>query len=112
MTPSPFEVFRFRSVGDAVARALNVESSPECRVTNGRTTLTFRQIGASRWPEAEQMRFALQVASVARTVLAEDSRSKLRRGATRAITVAFRDTTVIEGREVMARWECTVPDQR
>ena len=42
MSPSPFEIFTFRSVGEAIARALNVESVPECRVVNGRVTVSFR----------------------------------------------------------------------
>jgi hypothetical protein len=54
----------------------------------------------------------LRVAAVARTVLAGDDRRQLRRGATRAIVVAFKDAAVVQGCEVTARWECTVPAQR
>jgi hypothetical protein len=58
------------------------------------------------------MEFALRVAAVARTVLAGDDRRQLRRGATRAIVVAFKDAAVVQGCEVTARWECTVPAHR
>ena len=109
MSPLPFEVFSFRSVGDAVARALHVDESPDCRIVNGRTVLTFRRLDAVRWPEAQQMEFALRVAAVARVVLAEHPRAQLRRGATRAIVIALKDATVLRGCEVTRRWECIVP---
>jgi len=32
-----FEVFRFRSTAATIARALNIEPPPECRIQNGRT---------------------------------------------------------------------------
>ena len=111
MKPSPFEVFSFRSVGEGVARALAVESVPECRVVHGRVTLTFRRLGAARWPEAQQMELALRVVEAARVVLAGDSRWQLRRGATRAIVVIYEDSTVVQGCAVTARWECAVPRQ-
>ena len=109
MSPLPFEVFSFRSVGDAVARALHVDESPDCRIVNGRTVLTFRRLGAVSWTEAQQMEFALRVAAVARVVLAEHPRAQLRRGATRAIVVALKDATVLNGCDVTRRWECIVP---
>jgi hypothetical protein len=109
VSPLPFEVFSFRSVGDAIARALHVDPSPDCRIVNGRTVITFRRLGAARWPEPQQMEFALRAAAVARAVLADDSRRQLKRGATRAIVIAFKDAAVLQGCEVTARWECTVP---
>lgn len=112
MSPLPFEVFSFRSVGDAIARALRVDPPPECRIVNGRTVITFRRLGAARWPEEEQVGFALRAAAVARAVLADDRRRQLKRGATRAIVIAFKDAGVVQGCEVTARWECTVPGQR
>ena len=112
MTPSPFEIFTFRSVGEAVARALRIDPPPECRVTNGRIILTFRRLGAARWGEAEQMTLALRAADAARPVLAGDSRRQLRGGATRAIVVVFEDVAVVQGCAVTARWECVVPGQR
>ena len=107
-----FEVFSFRSVGDAIGRALGIEPAPDCHVLHGRTVLTFRRIGAARWPEAQQMEFALRAAAVARTVLAGDGRRQIRKGAARAIVVAFKDAAVVQGCEVTARWECTVPANR
>jgi hypothetical protein len=112
VSPLHFEVFTFRSVGDAIARALRVEPPPDCHILHGRTVITFRRIGAARWPEVQQMEFALRAAAVARAVLADDERRQLRKGATRAITIAFKDSAVLEGCEVTARWECTVPAQR
>jgi hypothetical protein len=112
VSPLHFEVFTFRSVGDAIARALGVDQTPDCHVFHGRTVITFRRLGAARWPEAQQMEFALRVATVTRAVLADDERRQLRKGATRAITIAFKDSAVLDGCEVMARWECTVPAQR
>jgi len=112
VSPNPFEVFTFRSVGDAIARALRVDPSPDCRVFHGRTILTFRRLGAARWPEAQQMEFALRAAAVARAVMADDKRGQIRKGATRAIVIAFKDANVVQGCEVTARWECTVPGQR
>lgn len=111
MNPLDFEVFNFRSVGDAIARAMRVDPSPDCRVVNGRTVITFRRLGAARWPETQQMEFALRAAAVARAVLADDQRRKLRKGATRAIVIAFKDAAVVQGCEVTMRWECTVPGQ-
>ena len=109
MKPSPFEIFTFRSVGEAVARALNVDTVPECRVVHGRVTLAFRRLGAARWPEAQQMELALRAADAARPVLAGDPRWQLRRGANRAIVVVYEDASVVQGCAVTARWECTVP---
>lgn len=105
------EVFSFPSVGDAVARALRVDESPDCRIVNGRTVITFRRLGAVFWPEPQQMEFALHAAAVARTVLAEHPRAQLRRGATRAIVIVLKDATVLQGCEVTRRWECIVPIQ-
>ena len=99
-------------MGDAVARGLRVDESPDCRIVNGRTVITFRRLGAVQWPEAQQVEFALRTADVARAVLAEHPRWQLRRGATRAIVVAFRDATVLQGCEVTRRWECIVPMAR
>ncbi len=112
MSPFHPEVFTFRSVGDAIARVLRVDPAPDCHILHGRTVITFRRIGAARWPEAQQMEFALRVADVTRAVLADEKRRQLRKGATRAIVIAFKDSAVVQGCEVTARWECTVPAQR
>ena len=108
MSPLP-EVFSFRSVGDAVARGLHVDESPDCRLANGRTVITFRRLGAVGWSEAQQMEFALRAAAVARAVLAQHPRAQLRRHAKRAIVIAFKDAIVLQGCEVTRRWECIVP---
>lgn len=112
MKPSPFEVFTFRSVGEAVARALNMDSVPECRIAHGRVTFSIRRLGAARWPEGQQIELALRVVEAARVVLAGDSRWQLRRGATRAIVVIYEDASVVQGCAVTARWECAVPRER
>ena len=111
MSPNPLEVFSFRSVGDAIGRALRVDPPPDCRILHGRTVLTFRRLGAARWPEAQQVEFALRAASTARAVLADDRRQQIRKGATRATVVSFKDSAVVQGCEVTARWECTIPSQ-
>jgi hypothetical protein len=110
--PIHFEVFTFRSVGDAIARVLRIDPPPDCHILHGRTIITFRRLGAARWPEAQQMEFALRAADATRAVLANDKRRQLRKGATRAIVVAFKDSAVVQGCEVTARWECTVPAHR
>jgi hypothetical protein len=106
------EIHRFPSAAEPIARELGIASPPECRIHNGRTTLTFRRLGGTRWAEAQQMEFALRAASVARAVLADDRRGQLRRSAMRAIGVAFEDATAVNGCAVVARWECVVPGQR
>jgi hypothetical protein len=111
MSRSLFEVFTFRSIGDAIAHALQLPVSPECRVVNGRVTLTFRRLGAARWPEMQQMELVHRAVGVARGVLADDSRRQLRRGAARAIVVVFEDASLVQGCAVTARWECALPAQ-
>jgi hypothetical protein len=107
-----FEVFRFRSAARSIAQVLGVDPPPDCMVRNGRTTVTFRRLGGSRWPEPQQMEFARRAASVVRRVFIEDDRRQLRSAAGRAIVVAFEDAAVVDGCAVSARWECTVPGQR
>jgi hypothetical protein len=108
VSPS-LEVFRFPSVGDAVARGLGIDAAPECRRENGRVILIFRRQGATRWSEAQQAELALRTANVARAVLAEHSRRELRASARRAIVVVYEDAAVVQGCAVTARWECVVP---
>ena len=76
---------------------------------HGRTTLTFRRLGAARWAEAQQIDFAGRAVAVARAVLAIDHRRMVRRGARWATVVVFEDATVVQGCAVVARWECVVP---
>jgi hypothetical protein len=109
---NPLEVFRFRSAARMIAQTLGVDPAPDCVVKNGRTTLTFRKLGGSRWAESDQMAFALRAAEVARRVFLDDDRRQLRAAAARAVEVAFEDAAVVQGCAVSARWECTVPGQR
>jgi len=104
-----FEVFRFRSTAATISRGLGSEPPPECRIQNGRTYLTFRRLGAARWPEAQQMDLVRRAVAVTRAVLADDERRQLRKSAPKAIVVAFEDSTLVDGWPVTTRWECTVP---
>lgn len=92
-----------------IAQTLGVDPAPDCVVKNGRTTLTFRKLGGSRWAESDQMAFALRAAEVARRVFLDDDRRQLRAAAARAVEVAFEDAAVVQGCAVVARWECAVP---
>ena len=102
-------VVRYASVGTAIGRALGAEPAPDCRIGQGRITLTFRRLGATRWPESRQVEHALRVAAVARAVLADDSRRAVRQRASRAIVVVYEDASLARGCAVVARWECVVP---
>jgi len=102
-------VVRYASVAAAIARALGTEPAPDCRIGQGRVALTFRRLGATRWPEARQVEHALQAAAAARAVLAADARRAVRERAARAIVVAYEDAAVVRGCVVTARWECVVP---
>jgi hypothetical protein len=102
-------VIRYASVTREIARVLGVAPEPEIRIAQWRMTITFRRLGASRWPEAEQMNFALRVADAARAVLGAHKRSEVRGRATRAIVVAYEDAANVRGCAVVARWECVIP---
>ena len=102
-------VVRYASVATAIGRALGVEPAPECQIGQGRITLTFRRLGASRWSENQQLEHALRTAAMARTVLAADPRRAVRERSTRAIVVVHEDATLVRGCAVLARWECVVP---
>ncbi len=103
-------IVRFASVAAAIARALDVEPPPDCRIGHGRITLTFRRLGASRWSEAKQIDYALRVAAVTRSVLAADPRRLVRqRAANRAIVVVYEDSALVKGCAVVAQWKCVVP---
>lgn len=101
-------VVRYPAVGAAIARALGGSPQPDCRIGHGRVTLTFRRLGATRWPEARQIEHALHAGTVAREVLASDRRSAVQRRATRAIQVIYEDASLAEGYPVTARWERVV----
>ena len=102
-------VSRYASVAAAIARAFGVEPAPDCQVGHGRLTLTFRRLGASRWPEARQVEYALGVAATTRAVLAADPRRAVRERAQRAVVVVYEDAALVRGCAVVARWECVVP---
>jgi hypothetical protein len=103
-----FGVVRYASVTNAIAHELGIDPPPDCRIGDGRTTLRFRQLGASRWTEARQADFALKVATIARRVFASDSRRAVRQRAGRAIVVVYEDAGLARGCSVVARWECVV----
>jgi hypothetical protein len=67
-------VIRYATVAETIGRALGAEPAPECRIGQGRVTLTFRGLGAARWSEARQIAHALRAAAAARDVLAADTR--------------------------------------
>jgi hypothetical protein len=104
-----FGIILYASAANAIGHALGIARPPEIEIGRGRTTLTFRSQGASRWPEEQQMEQALRAASISRTVLGEDSRRAVRQRARRAIVIVFEDTTLLQGCEVVSRWECVVP---
>lgn len=101
-------VIRYASVGRAIARTLGVQPPPECKVGHGRIRVTFKNVGASRWTEAQRIQYSLQVADVARMILADDHRRMVRRRARRAIVVVYDDIALEQGCEVRSNWECVV----
>jgi hypothetical protein len=101
-------VVRYSSIARVIERAIGIEPPPDCRIGH-RITLTFRSLGASRWPEAKQVEYALEVAAIARAVLSGDSRRAVRQRAERAVVVIYEDATLRRGCTVRARWECVVP---
>jgi hypothetical protein len=103
-------VVRYAAVGASIARELGATgAAPDCQIGHGRVTLTFRRLGATRWPESEQIEHALRAAAAARAVLAADARQAVRQRAARAIVVVYEDATLVRGCAVTARWECVVP---
>jgi hypothetical protein len=109
MSPLNAGIVRYASVATAIVRAIGGEPAPDCRIGQGRITLTFRRMGATRWAEAHQIEHALHVAAAARVVLADDSRRAVRERAARAIEVVYEDAALVRGCAVTARWECVVP---
>jgi hypothetical protein len=102
-------VIRYASVANEIGQALGLDPPPDCRIGRGRITITFRGIGASRWPETRQVDYALRVTSIARQLLGADTRRAVnRRAHDRAIVVVFEDSTLVRGCSVVARWECVV----
>ena len=102
-------VVRYASAAREIGLALGLESPPDCRIGQGRIRLTFKNVGATRWEEAEKVDNALRIADVARLVFANDSRRIVRRRANRAIVVVYEDKMLVRGCEVVGKWECVVP---
>lgn len=102
-------IVRYASVARRIAHALGAQPAPECRIGQGRITITFRRIGASRWAESRQIEHALRVATIARGAMATDSRRAVRQRTTRAIVVVYEDAALVRGCAVTARWECVIP---
>jgi hypothetical protein len=109
MSPIKIGIVRYESVATAIANALGAEWMPDCRIGQQRITLTFKRLGASRWPEEQQIDTALRAAEIARSVLAADSRRAIRERADRAIEIVYEDASLVRGCAVAARWECVVP---
>ena len=103
---------RYASVARAIAQTLQVDPPPNIKVGRGRITLRFRQTGASLWPEEQRIEYAIYVADVVRSILAEDPRRLVRRRSNRAVGVIFVDVALDRGCDVAARWECIVPAPR
>jgi hypothetical protein len=102
-------VVRYASVGAAIARTLGIQPAPDCRIGGGRVTIVFRRLEAWRWSETERITHALHAATVARSVLASDSRGAVRKRAGRAIVIVYEDASLARGCAVKTRWECVVP---
>jgi len=109
MSRLQFGIVRYASIGTAIARALGAGPVPDYREIQGRQTLTFRQLGATRWPEAQQAEHAHRIAALARDVLAADKRREIRQRTSRAIVIVYEDVGLVRGCAVTARWECVIP---
>lgn len=102
-------VVRYASAAREIGLALGLQSAPDCRIGQGRIRLTFRNVGGTRWEEAEKVENALRIAEIARMVLSNDARRVVRRRAHRAIVVIYEDVMLLRGCEVVGKWECVVP---
>jgi len=102
-------LIRYASVAREIARVLGATPEPEIRIGQWRIMITFRRLGASRWPEARQMDYALRVAAAAREAMSSDKRSAVRSRAKRAIVVIYEDASNVRGCAVVGRWECVIP---
>ena len=102
-------IIRYASAAKRIADAMHAEVAPDCRLRQGRLTITFRHLGASRWPPQRQIEHALQAASIARCVFASDAKRLVRDRGRRAIVVVYEDAALDRGCAVTSRWECVVP---
>ena len=104
-----FAVTRYGALLADIERQLSPDGKLTCRFGAGRVYLVLRGAGATRWSPEGQIARALEMATRVRTTLAADTRGPVRAHARHAVVVRFEDTTVAEGCEVRATWECVVP---
>ena len=109
MTRLRVGVVRYASVADAIEERLALGGRPRVRIGQGRILIVLRGVGATRWEPASQLTRALEMASVARAVLADDTRGALQRHARHAVVVRFEDVAAAQGCDVRATWECVIP---
>lgn len=102
-------IVRYASLSTEIAKALGTMGAPDCRIGHARITLTFRQLGASRWDETRQLAHALHAAATVREILSGDSRRQVRQRSSRAIEVIYLDVAVRRGTAVESRWTCVIP---
>ncbi|MDB4874340.1 MAG: hypothetical protein JWM41_786 [Gemmatimonadetes bacterium] len=96
----------------AIARGLELDRPPRCRVRNGRFAIEFRGVGAHAWSTELRLQRAREVVAVTRAALRADTRTYMRRRADRAIVVTYEDEHVADGCTIRTRWSCVVPAQR
>lgn len=101
-------VVRFAEIAAEIREALG-DGSTDITIGRGRTTISFRGIGAMRWTEQQRMDAALRAASIARKLIADSKRWSVRRRADRAIVVVYEDSKLDRGCVVAQRWESVVP---
>lgn len=102
-------VVRYASVADAIEARLTLGARPACHVGRGRLYVVLRGAGATRWGPEAQISRALEMAAIARGILAEDGRAAVREHARHAVVVRFEDAAAAQGCDVRAQWECVVP---
>ena len=100
---------RYPDVLHAIERQLAPDGRLTCSLGAGRVHLVLRGSGATRWAAEAQLARALEMAAVARGVLAADARASVRVHARHAVVVRYEDATAAAGCDVRAQWECVVP---
>lgn len=102
-------VTRYPDVLRAIERQLAPDGRLTCSLGAGRVHLVLRGTGATRWTAEAQLARALEMAAIARGVLAADARAPVRVHATHAVVVRYEDVAAAAGCDVRAQWECVVP---
>ena len=100
---------RYPEVLEAIERRLASDGSLTCSLGAGRVHLVLRGAWATRWEADAQLARALEMAAVARAMLAADPRAPVRVHARHAVVVRYEDVAVVAGYEVRAGWECVIP---